>query len=141
MLATAFSKGPPYRKSFYTNIPFAVAVFVLTAFTCMLCIYPGPSLSKFFQIKLALNKEEMNFKICLLGFAVANFFICIFIEKVIVPSTWLKKVSQFLMGKKYPKNKFKVIQFEMEKEGWPPHNYNGEEVSNRVAHHIVPGIS
>ena len=67
-------------------------------------------------------------------------FVCVFIEKVVVPARWLKKLSHLILGKKEPKNKFKTIQFEMEKENWPPQNYNGDDVSRSVVQ-IRPGIS
>ena len=66
--------------------------------------------------------------------------VCFFIEKVIVPAKWLKKLSHFILGKKEPKNRFKTIQFQMEEENWPPQNYNGDDVSRSLVH-IRPGIS
>jgi cation-transporting ATPase 13A2 len=41
ILAAVFSKGPPYRKPFYTNKPFLCALVILTLFTVVLSIYPG----------------------------------------------------------------------------------------------------
>ena len=137
VLAAAFSKGPPYRKAFYTNIPFAISLLVLTGFTCLLIIYPGHVLGKFFQIDKHLT---WSFKIALLVMSAGYAFVCVFIEKVVVPARWLKKLSHFILGKKEPKNKFKTIQFEMEKENWPPQNYNGDDVSRSVVQ-IRPGIS
>ena len=137
VLAAAFSKGPPYRKSFYTNIPFALSLFVLASFTCLLCVYPGPSLANFFQIDQTLS---WDFKVDLIIISAGTAFVCFFIEKVIVPAKWLKKLSHFILGKKESKNKFKTIQFQMEQENWPPQNYNGDDVSRSVVH-IRPGIS
>ena len=137
VLAAAFSNGPPYRKAFYTNVRFALALFILTAFTVLLDIYPGPSLSKFLQIDSSLTA---NFRLCLLGFSAAYTVQCFFIEKVIVPSRWLKIFTQYLMGKKQPKNKFKLIQNDIEMEDWPPQNFDGDDVSNKVVQ-ISPGLS
>lgn len=41
ILAAVFSKGPPYRKPFYTNKPFLSALVCLTLFSIVLSIYPG----------------------------------------------------------------------------------------------------
>lgn len=41
ILATVFSKGPPYRKPFYTNKPFLSALVILTLFSIVLSLYPG----------------------------------------------------------------------------------------------------
>ena len=137
VLAAAFSRGPPYRKAFYTNIPFAISLIVLAGFTCLLVIYPGNALANFFQIDQELT---WSFKIALLVMSIGYAFVCVFIEKLIVPAKWLKRLSHFILGKKEPKNKFKIIQYEMEKENWPPQNYNGDDVSRSVVQ-ICPGIS
>ena len=137
VLAAAFSNGPPYRKSFYTNIPFTMSLFVLAGFTCLLCIYPGQLLANFFQIDRGLR---WNFKLGLLGISAATAFVCFFIEKLIVPAKWLKKLSHLIMGKREPKNRFKTIQVEMDNENWPPQNYNGDDVSRSVVQ-ICPGLS
>ena len=121
ILAAVFSKGPPYRKPFYSNVPFLTSLIALIIFTALLTLYPGANLAWFFQ--LMYNHSDplthLDFRIMLLGFALVNLFVCIFIEKAIVERRWLKVLLHFLTRKKRSKNKFRMIQKEMDREGWP----------------------
>ena len=78
ILATVFSKGRPFRKPFYTNIPFLVAVIGLTIFNIVLAIYPGKDLANFFELMFDPAKENswFYFRLVLLGLAIANLFSC-----------------------------------------------------------------
>ena len=116
ILAVIFSKGPPYRKPFYTNIYFFLAVIVLGVFTAMITLYPGEFLGKYLQLMV---EQHWTYRLTLLGWAGMNVVLCILIEKGMVERRWLKKVVHFIVRKKSPKNKFRAIQNEMDQEGWP----------------------
>ena len=116
ILAVIFSKGPPYRKPFYTNIYFFLAVIVLGVFTAMITLYPGEFLGKYLQLMI---EQHWTYRLTLLGWAGMNVMLCILIEKAMVERRWLKKVVHFIVRKKAPKNKFRAIQNEMDQEGWP----------------------
>ena len=66
-----------------------------------------------------VNHLHLDYRLILLLFAFANLLICIFIEKAIVERRWLKNLLHFVIRKKQPKNKFKIIQREMNQDGWP----------------------
>ena len=57
ILAVIFSKGPPYRKPFYTNFYFLAAVIVLAVFTVIITLYPGEILGRYLQISHGIIKE------------------------------------------------------------------------------------
>jgi len=78
ILATVFSKGRPFRKPFYTNLPFLIAVIGLTIFNIVLAIYPGQDLANFFELMFDPEKEStwFYFRLVLLGLAIANLFAC-----------------------------------------------------------------
>jgi cation-transporting ATPase 13A2 len=121
ILAAVFSKGKPYRQPFYTNIPFFTALVVLAAFTVLITLYPGPTLANFLELMYNYGHPttHLKFRLLLIGLAGLNLVLCIFIEKAIVERRWLKTVVHILMRKTRPKNKFKIIQREMDEQGWP----------------------
>jgi len=146
MIATVFSSGPPYRKAFYTNLPFAAALVVLTACTAGLAVYPPKAVATFFSIKTGI---PLHFRLTLLAFAAANGLLCFLLEHVVAKSALIKRISHILARKKEPKNKFKIVLRDMEeKEGWPDCLIDSctdpdaadAEVNNR-RHHFSPGVS
>ena len=120
-LAAVYSKGPPYRKPFYSNVPFLTALIVLVIFTSLLTIFPGPSMADFFQLMYNSHRPftHLDFRLTLLGFTLVNLLMCVFIEKAIVERRWLKTLLHFITRKTQPKNLFRRIQQEMDREGWP----------------------
>ncbi|TRY61546.1 hypothetical protein TCAL_03194 [Tigriopus californicus] len=125
ILATAFSKGPPYRKTFFTNIPFFLALVGLTSFTIGLTIYPGSVLANFLQIMFRPEHPwgRWKFRATLLVLAFLNMIAAFLVEHVVVESAWLKRASHFVLNKKEPKNKFKIIDKDMLADlEWPPNS-------------------
>eukprot|EP00095_Tigriopus_kingsejongensis_P002264 snap_masked-scaffold633_size121756-processed-gene-0.12 protein:Tk02264 transcript:snap_masked-scaffold633_size121756-processed-gene-0.12-mRNA-1 annotation:"probable cation-transporting atpase 13a3-like" len=136
ILATAFSKGPPYRKAFFTNIPFFVAVVVLTTFTLILTLYPGAILANFLQLMFHQDHPwgRWKFRVTLLAFALVNMVAAFFIEGVVVESKWIKRLSHFLTNKKQPKNQFKIIERDMKNDpSWPANqNHNWKDYPTMI---------
>ena len=116
ILAVIFSKGPPYRKPFYTNIYFLSAVIVLAVFTVMITLYPGELLGRYLQL---MTDQHWEYRWTLLGWGALNLVLCVLIEKTMIERRWLKKVVHFIVRKKTPRNKFRAIQKSMDQEGWP----------------------
>lgn len=129
ILAGVFSKGKPFRKPFYTNVPFLVALITLSLFTVLLAIYPGESLADFLQLMFDPDQpmQHIQFRFSMILFAAGNLTLSIAIEKLIVETRWMKRVTHFLARKKQPKNKFKRIQREMDMEDWPPASLQAEQ--------------
>ena len=119
ILATVFSKGRPFRKPFYTNRPFLASIIILTVFSIVLTVYPGTALATFFELMFDEKHLYLYFRLALLGMAVTNLIVCYTFEIVIGESRHLKTFCHILTQKKGPKNRFKVIQLEMDNENWP----------------------
>jgi len=117
MLATVFSQGPPYRRPFFTNIPFAVALVTLTAFTIWVTVYPPTILTSFLQLK---DGMPLSFRLTLLLFVGVNTLACFLLETMVARSALIKKAWHVISRKSRPRNQFKIILSEMEREGWPP---------------------
>ena len=101
---------------------------ILASVTILVTLYPGAGLANFLELMFdPLNPtKHLYYRLTLLAWVVLNIILCIFIEKAIVERRWLKKIVHFVIRKKAPKNKFRVIQTEMDQEGWPyvsPMNY------------------
>ena len=117
-LATVFSKGPPYRKPFYTNILFSISLLVLGSFTVLLYLNPFQPLGNFFELKIP---DDFLFVMITFLIVVANITVNLVIEAVLASGTWVKKLSHYLSQKKEPKNKYKLIQQQLNSlsELWP----------------------
>ena len=94
---------------------------VLASVTILVTLYPGQGLAKFLQLMFdPLNPtKHLDYRLSLLVWVGFNILLCILIEKAIVERRWLKKIVHFFIRKRIPKNKFRVIQMEMDQEGWP----------------------
>lgn len=117
-LSIVFSTGAPYRKPFYKSVYFLLVVMCLTVFTGFLVVLPGRTLQKYFELA---TLPDVIFRLTLVGMALCNFLLSLFIEVCIVPSRWLKKVLNKLFCKSQPKNYFRVLQRQLEQDpNWPP---------------------
>ena len=69
-----------------------------------------------------------DFKFVMLTFliVVANIAVNVVIEMVLGAGTWVKRLSHYLSRKKEPKNKYKVIQQQLNSltELWPRSEYS-----------------
>ena len=116
-LATVFSKGPPYRKPFYTNKLFSISLLVLGSFTVLLYLNPFKPLGNFFGLKI----PEFQFVMLTFLIVVANITVNVLIEILLNSGSWVKRLSHYLSQKKQPKNKYKLIQQHLDTlpELWP----------------------
>lgn len=116
-LATAFSKGAPYRKPFYTNFLYFAALICLSSFTAILILNPLPVLAKFFQLKI----PSWSFRFSILLIVIINTSTNFVLELVLSSGTWVKNLSHLISRKKQPKNKYKHVRKELDllSETWP----------------------
>lgn len=120
VLATVFSKGPPYRKRIWTNVPFLVALVVLTSVTTWLTIHPFEFFEDLLEMK-HISDDNMPFKITLLLLVACNFVLAYLIEQFLVDSKILKQVISICKRRKEPKSKYKILENELKRSHhWPP---------------------
>ena len=111
-VAAVFSRGPPYRRPFYTNVLYSTALASLAAFTALLYLLgSGNLLSDFFQL---LVPNDWKFTVVLFGIIGGNTFVNFLIEFVLGTGTWVKKVSHLISRKRHPKNKYKIVQKQLD---------------------------
>jgi magnesium-transporting ATPase (P-type) len=84
----AFSISKPWRKEFYTNVPFMIVLVLVFGYSVLLAIVPDARISIF---KLDwMNAERLN--VFVLGIALLFGFFMYSVQKFIMEpfSTWLK---------------------------------------------------
>ena len=117
ILAIAFAKGSPYRKSIFHNIPLILDILVLVAFSLYLALGPHLLFINGFitGFELFLPPEEFfDYRLLLLGLVAANGIICIFCETFVSDGL----VKRLLKSKK---ETYDVLEKELlSKPAWPP---------------------
>ncbi|CAL8109824.1 unnamed protein product [Orchesella dallaii] len=119
IIAVVYSKGPPFRKSFYTNVEFLMSCIVLTASTTLLLVYPIGFLGDWFDL-MPTTLETQPFRFTLLMFPAINLIVSIIFENVISTSKLVKRIGK-LVCRPGPKNQYKLLLQEIENDKyWPP---------------------
>jgi len=122
-LATVFSRGPPYRRPFYTNVLYLVALVLLTSFTTLLLLYPPPALAKFFELMIGENgpSTHTNYRLYIGILIIVNICVNFLVELSVSSGRWVKSLSHCLTRKKRPKNKYKLVKKALEEfdHDWP----------------------
>ncbi|XP_039084969.1 polyamine-transporting ATPase 13A2 isoform X2 [Hyaena hyaena] len=114
ILAAAVSKGAPFRRPLYTNVPFLVALALLGSVLVGLLLVPG-----LLQGPLALrNIADTCFKLLLLGLVACNFVGAFMLESVL--DQCLPACLRRLRPKKASKKRFKQLERELAEQPWPP---------------------
>ncbi|KAG8142400.1 hypothetical protein E2320_006318 [Naja naja] len=117
ILAVVVSKGRPFRKPLYTNVPFLMALLLLAGVMIWLTIYPTTFMQKLLRLKSA---GDLSFKVILLGMAALHFFTAFVLEVGL--DHGLLNGFRKLQRKKASKKLYKQLQWELrqQKSTWPP---------------------
>ncbi|XP_047648039.1 polyamine-transporting ATPase 13A2 isoform X3 [Phacochoerus africanus] len=114
ILAVAMSKGAPFRRPLYTNVPFLVALALLGSLLVGLLLAPG-----LLQGLLALRTiADTCFKLLLLGLVAFNFVGAFMLESVL--DQCLPGCLRRLRPKRVSKKLFKQLERELAEQPWPP---------------------
>ncbi|KAM8788255.1 polyamine-transporting ATPase 13A2 isoform 3-T3 [Rhynchonycteris naso] len=114
ILAAAMSKGAPFRRPLYTNVPFLVALALLGSILVGLLLVPG-----LLRGPLALrNITDTCFKLLLLGLVAFNFVGAFMLETVL--DQCLPDCLRRLRPKRASKKRFKQLEQELAEQPWPP---------------------
>ncbi|XP_042525714.1 polyamine-transporting ATPase 13A2 [Dipodomys spectabilis] len=114
ILAAAVSKGAPFRRPLYTNVPFLVALAFLGSVLVGLILVPG-----LLQGPLGLrNITDTCFKLLLLGLVASHFVGAFMLESVL--DQCLPACLRQLRPKRASKKRFKQVERELAEQPWPP---------------------
>nr|XP_035163808.1 polyamine-transporting ATPase 13A2 isoform X32 [Callithrix jacchus] len=114
ILAAAVSKGAPFRRPLYTNVPFLLALALLSSILVGLVLVPG-----LLQGPLALrNITDTCFKLLLLGLVTFNFVGAFMLENML--DQCLPACLRRLRPKRASKKRFKQLERELAEQPWPP---------------------
>ena len=129
ILAVAFAKGTPYRKNIFYNIPMMIDIIVLTAFCLYITIDPHQVFITGFIIGFEFflpPVEYFNYRLVLVGLAVANLFSCLLFEALI---------ADLLLNKllKRRNQTYDLLEEELvTKPDWPPVTEPSSELPQSV---------
>uniref|UniRef100_A0A8B9WBV6 Polyamine-transporting ATPase 13A2 n=1 Tax=Bos mutus grunniens TaxID=30521 RepID=A0A8B9WBV6_BOSMU len=114
ILAAAVSKGAPFRRPLYSNVPFLVALVLLGSVLVGLVLAPGP-----LQGPLTLKSiTSTPFKLLLLGLVAFNVVAAFMLESLL--DQYLPGCLRQLRPKRASKKRFKQLERELAEQPWPP---------------------
>jgi cation-transporting ATPase 13A3/4/5 len=125
IMAIIFSKGRPYRKSVVTNPGLITSLIVLTLLTLYIVLWPCKGLISILELAVP---PKFTFRLTLVGIAVANFILAVFIEYFVVnliSSLHIRNLQCGGSSKKRPKFDTKKTYLQVEydlnrRTDWPP---------------------
>ncbi|KAL4220880.1 hypothetical protein ACF0H5_019146 [Mactra antiquata] len=122
VVAFCYSKGPPFRKPIYTNVPFLISLLILTGFSVLLVMSPWKPLQEFFTL-MNLNDTTIHFRGLLLCMVAGHLLVALIIETLVTDSQLVKsciKNCVKCMKKKKTNASYKLIEKEISGTDWPP---------------------
>ncbi|XP_067135082.1 polyamine-transporting ATPase 13A3 isoform X1 [Centruroides vittatus] len=127
-LAIVYSKGAPYRKSFFTNLFFLISLIVMTAFTLYLVLKPHQWLADSFEMEM--EGTTWAFRLQLVGIALVHFVISYLTEAFLVGYIIFHKCKDRLSKGKRNATEFQLIEEETRgAPTWLPLNESPTESS------------
>lgn len=118
ILAVAFSKGPPYRMSLFTNYGLLTAFVFLSLFSIYLAVCPFAWLAKWFELVLP---DDVGFRFILVGYGILNFIIALLVEHLFVEYLVFGKLRYRWHDVDKSRRKFLAIDRDMARDlKWPP---------------------
>ncbi|OCT73393.1 hypothetical protein XELAEV_18036370mg [Xenopus laevis] len=116
ILAVVLSKGHPFRKPIYTNVPFLLLLLALLALCLWITIAPLGFMKSLLQL---VTYTDINFQGVLVGLVTVN-FIAAFLVEMALDYGFLNCLKR-LRRKKEPKKLYKRIERELQGQlSWPP---------------------
>lgn len=117
ILAVVFSKGPPYRKSIFSNIGFVVSAVAMTAMSIYLALDPAHFLIEQFELVLP---EDFNFRLYMLAYAGVNFVLSLLVEHLLIDQLIFKKLRFKFHKVDKSKRKYLAVERDMNRDTkWP----------------------
>ncbi|XP_076056753.1 polyamine-transporting ATPase anne boleyn isoform X2 [Oratosquilla oratoria] len=123
MLAIVFSRGPPFRQPLYTNYWLTGSLVIMTLFNIFITIAPTQEVVDSFEFVMPPDDDGGAnwFRWQILLLALANFFLCIVIEYVIVDYLVYMKCRPKLHNIDKSKRKYLAIERDLKHDtAWPP---------------------
>ncbi|XP_048839261.1 cation-transporting ATPase 13A2 isoform X2 [Brienomyrus brachyistius] len=116
IMAVVLTKGYPYKKPLYANVPFVLLLLLFFGAMSWLVLYPVPFLRRLFKLS---EVTDMNYKLLLVALAALNLFTCylweIFIDKGALDC------CRRLRRKKESRKLYKRLEtFLSDAPSWPP---------------------
>ncbi|XP_025081002.1 probable cation-transporting ATPase 13A3 isoform X3 [Pomacea canaliculata] len=115
-VAISFSKGPPFRKPIYTNVPFLISIILLFSFSTFLLLKPLSPIENFFEMK-PLHETDFTFRVTIFGISSGFVILSSLLEWLFVDSGLMKCLYRAI-GRKKP-SRYKQIQNDIACKGWP----------------------
>ncbi|XP_031832819.1 polyamine-transporting ATPase anne boleyn isoform X2 [Nomia melanderi] len=118
ILAVAFSKGHPYRKSLFTNYGLLTAFIFLSLFSVYLATFPFDWLVDWFELVVP---QSVSFRFILIGYGAANFVISLLTEYFFVDYLVFNKLRYRWHNIDKSRRKFLAIERDLARDPeWPP---------------------
>lgn len=118
ILAVAFSKGHPYRKSLFTNYGLLTSFVFLSVFSIYLAIVPFDWLANWFELVLP---EDLRFRFMLVGYGVINLVVSLLVEYLFVEYLVFGKLRYRWHNVDKSRRKFLAIDRDLARDmKWPP---------------------
>lgn len=118
ILAVAFSKGYPYRKSLFTNYGLLASFILLSLFSIYLATFPFEWLAESFELVLP---ESVSFRFILVGYGIANLVISLLVEYLFVDYLVFNKLRYRWHDVDKSRRKFLAFERDMARDiKWPP---------------------
>jgi len=117
-LVFVLSRSYPYRKPFWTNIPFTVCLILLTSLTVLLVFYPPAFLQ---QILKVVMFQSVSVRLVILGLAAIHFLLAVLFENFLIESGIIAATFKKTRWKKKKATNHEIINNELDSDlGWPP---------------------